>query len=110
MQITEILNEGLKRAVRFTVPSEEIDAKVEAKLVGARPGISMPGFRKGAVPMAILKKKYGPKLHGEAVKEIMDAAVAKHFEDSGDRPATRLDFKTDGNGTPRKGMDFDLPY
>lgn len=110
MQVTEILNEGLKRAVRFTVPPEEIDAKVEAKLAGARPGISMPGFRKGAVPMAILKKKYGPELHGEAVKEIMDAAVAKHFEDSGDRPATRLDFKTDGDGTPGKGMDFDLTY
>lgn len=111
MQVTEILNEGLKRAFRFTLPPEEIDAKVEAKLLGARPGISMPGFRKGSVPLSILKKKYGQQLQGEAIKEIMDAAVAKHFEDSGDRPATRLDLKShEGDWTPGKVMDFDLTY
>lgn len=111
MQVTEILNEGLKRTFRFTVPPEEIDAKVEAKLAGVRPGISMPGFRKGSVPLSILKKKYGQQLQGEAVKEIMDAAVAKHFEDSGDRPTTRLDLKTpESDRSPGKGMDFDLTY
>lgn len=111
MQVTEILNEGLKRSFRFTVPPEEIDAKVEAKLAEARPGISMPGFRKGSVPLSILKKKYGQQLQGEAVKEIMDAAVAKHFEDSGDRPTTRLNLKApESDWTPAKGMDFDLTY
>jgi len=62
-------------------------AKVDEKLVEARPGIEMKGFRKGKVPMALLKKQYGQRLTGEAMQESIDGAMSKHFEDSGDRPA-----------------------
>jgi trigger factor len=47
----------------------------------------MKGFRKGKVPMALLKKQYGQRLMGEAMQESIDGAMSKHFEDSGDRPA-----------------------
>ena len=62
-------------------------AKVDEKLVEARPEIEMKGFRKGKVPMALLKKQYGQRLMGEAMQESIDGAMSKHFEDSGDRPA-----------------------
>ncbi|MBT7342318.1 MAG: trigger factor, partial [Rhodobacteraceae bacterium] len=55
--------------------------------VEARPEIEMKGFRKGKVPMALLKKQYGQRLMGEAMQESIDGAMSKHFEDSGDRPA-----------------------
>ena len=47
----------------------------------------MKGFRKGKVPMALLKKQFGARLLGEAMQESVDGAMSKHFEDSGDRPA-----------------------
>jgi trigger factor len=47
----------------------------------------MKGFRKGKVPMALLKKQHGQRLMGEAMQESIDGAMSKHFEDSGDRPA-----------------------
>ena len=47
----------------------------------------MKGFRKGKVPMALLKKQFGQRVLGEAMQESIDAAMGKHFEDSGDRPA-----------------------
>ena len=62
-------------------------AKVDEKLVEAQPEIEMKGFRKGKVPMALLKKQYGQRLMGEAMQESIDGAMSKHFEDSGDRPA-----------------------
>ncbi|MGB3406528.1 MAG: trigger factor [Jannaschia sp.] len=87
MQVTETLNEGLKRGYTITVPAADLDTKVNEKLVEAQPGIEMKGFRKGKVPMALLKKQYGQRLMGEAMQEAIDGAMSKHFEDSGDRPA-----------------------
>ena len=87
MQVTETLNEGLKRGYNIVVTADELAAKVDEKLVEARPEIEMKGFRKGKVPMALLKKQYGQRLIGEAMQESIDGAMSKHFEDSGDRPA-----------------------
>ena len=87
MQVTETLNEGLKRGYNITVTAAELDDKVNEKLREAAPEIEMKGFRKGKVPMALLKKQFGPRLLGEAMQESVDGAMAKHFEDSGDRPA-----------------------
>ena len=87
MQVTETLNEGLKRGYDIVVTADELAAKVDEKLVEARPEIEMKGFRKGKVPMALLKKQYGQRLMGEAMQESIDGAMSKHFDDSGDRPA-----------------------
>ena len=87
MQVTETLNEGLKRGYNIVVTADELAAKVDEKLVEARPEIEMKGFRKGKVPMALLKKQYGQRLMGEAMQASIDGAMSKHFEDSGDRPA-----------------------
>jgi len=87
MQVTETLNEGLKRGYDIVVTADELAAKVDEKLVEARPEIEMKGFRKGKVPMALLKKQYGQRLMGEAMQESIAGAMSKHFEDSGDRPA-----------------------
>ena len=59
MQVTETLNEGLKRAYKLMLTAQELDDKVNAKLAEARPEVEMKGFRKGKVPMPILKKQFG---------------------------------------------------
>lgn len=87
MQVTETLNEGLKRGYSIVVTAAELDEKVNAKLVEAQPEIEMKGFRKGKVPMPLLKKQFGQRLMGEVMQESIDGAMSKHFEDSGDRPA-----------------------
>jgi len=93
MNVTETLNEGLKRGYSITVTAAELDAKVNEKLTEAQPEIEMKGFRKGKVPMALLKKQFGQKLLGEAMQETVDGAMAKHFEESGDRPALQPEIK-----------------
>lgn len=87
MQVTETLNEGLKRGYQITVTGGELNDKVDEKLKEAQPEVEMKGFRKGKVPLPLLKKQFGARLLGEAMQEVIDGAMAKHFEDSGDRPA-----------------------
>jgi trigger factor len=87
MQVTETLKDGLKRGYEITVSAKELDAKVQEKLAEAQPSVAMKGFRKGKVPMALLRKQFGAKLLGEAMQEAVDGAMSSHFETTGDRPA-----------------------
>lgn len=93
MQVTETLKEGLKRGYAITLSADELDAKVNEKLAEAQPEIEMKGFRKGKVPMPLLKKQFGQRLMGEAMQESIDGAMNRHFEESGDRPALQPEVK-----------------
>ena len=108
MQVTETLNEGLKRGYKIVVPAADLDAKVNEKLVEARPEVEMKGFRKGKVPMALLKKQFGPRLMGEAMQEAVDGAMAKHFEDSGDRPALQPEVTMTNQEGWKEGDDVEV--
>ena len=93
MQVTETLNEGLKRGYAITVTAAELEAKVAEKLKEAQPEVEMKGFRKGKVPMALLRKQFGQKVLGEAMQESIDGAMNEHMETTGDRPATQPEMK-----------------
>ncbi len=41
MQVTETLNEGLKRGYTVTVPAQALDAQVQAKLMEVQPTVAM---------------------------------------------------------------------
>lgn len=107
MQVTETLNEGLKRAYKLMVTAQELDEKVNEKLLEAQPEIEMKGFRKGKVPMALLKKQFGQRLLGEAMQETIDGVMNKHFEESGDRPAFQPEVKMT-NEDWKEGDDLDV--
>ena len=111
MQVTETLNEGLKRAYSIVVTAAELDAKVNEKLVEAQPDIEMKGFRKGKVPMAMLKKQFGPRVLGEAMQETIDGAMNEHFEKSGDRPAMQPEVKmTNEDWKEGDDVQVDMSY
>ena len=104
MQLTETLNDGLRRAYTLTMTAADLDAKVDAKLAEAAPEIEMKGFRKGKVPMALLKKQFGPRMVGDALQEALDAAMRAHFDATGDRPAGQPEVKME-SGDFSKGED-----
>ena len=93
MQVTETQKDGLKRGYTITVTADELDAKVDEKIAEAQPEVEMKGFRKGKVPLALLKKQFGKKVLGDAMQESVDAAMREHFEATGDRPAQQPDVQ-----------------
>ncbi|MCG6882232.1 MAG: trigger factor [Silicimonas sp.] len=111
MQVTETLNEGLKRGYKLVVSADELDAKVNEKLAEAQPEIEMKGFRKGKVPMPLLKKQFGERLLGEAMQESVDGAMAKHLEETGDRPAMQPKLEmTNEDWKPGQDVEVALSY
>ena len=107
MQVKETLNEGLKRGYTITLTAAELDAKVTEKLKEAQPDVEMKGFRKGKVPMPLLKKQFGPRVLGEAMQEAIDGAMSDHFDSSGDRPAIQPDVKM-ANDDWKEGDDVEV--
>ena len=105
MQVSETLNDGLKRGYEITITGAQLEEKVKEKLIEAQPGIEMKGFRKGKVPMALLKKQFGPRLLGEAMQETVDGAMQAHLEENGDRPAMQPDVKM-SNENWKEGDDI----
>ena len=105
MQVTETLNDGLKRGYTITVAAAELDAKVHEKLLEAQPEVEIKGFRKGKVPLAILKKQFGTRMIGDAMQEAIDAAMKGHFDATGDRPALQPEVKMVGGDAWKEGQD-----
>lgn len=107
MQVTETLNEGLKRGYSITVPATELEAKVTEKLEEARKDFQMKGFRKGKAPAALMKKMFGKSVLGEAMQESIDAAMRSHFETTGDRPALQPEVKVTSDDW-QEGQDVEV--
>ncbi len=105
MTVTQTLNEGLKRGYTITVLAADLDKKVYEKLIEAQPDIEMKGFRKGKVPMPMLKKQFGARIMGEAMQDAIDSAMKAHFDVSGDRPAMQPEVKMVGGETWKEGQD-----
>jgi trigger factor len=107
MQVTELSAEGLKRQFKIVVPAGDLSAKVDERLAELAQTAQLPGFRKGKVPVGLLKKQYGQALYGEALEQAVNQSTAKAIEDRGLRPALqpRVDLKELTEG---KDVEFEV--
>jgi trigger factor len=77
------------------------------KLKLAQPDVEMKGFRKGKVPLALMKKNFGQKVMGEAMQETVDDAMKAHFVENGVRPAAEPTMKM-SNENWKEGDDVEV--
>lgn len=66
------------------VDAKEFDAATKRAYNKQKASFSLPGFRKGKVPMNIIEKTYGPGIfYEDAANDIMQGAYEKAVEESG---------------------------
>ncbi len=87
MQVTETLNEGLKREFECVIAADTINDKVEAKLKELGPTVNLPGFRPGKAPMKILRQRFGRAVTGEILDEALREGIQSTLDDRDLRPA-----------------------
>ncbi|WP_455477372.1 trigger factor [Bartonella sp. B41] len=87
MQITEILNEGLKREIEIVVPARDLEKKLNERLNSAKGKVRLNGFRPGKVPAVHLRKMYGKSFMAEIINEIIGDAPHSILADRGERSA-----------------------
>ena len=75
-----------KNMVKLTVevPAEEVEKALNAAYMKQRNSISVPGFRKGKVPRAMIEKMYGAAVfYEEAANTLMQDSYPAAVEESG---------------------------
>lgn len=73
-----------KVSALLTVRLEKADyqEKVDKTLKNLRQKAQIPGFRKGMVPMGLIKKMYGKSVLAEEVNKLLSESVYKYIKDS----------------------------
>lgn len=79
--------EGLKREVTVSIPAEKITEEMDLRLKKLAVNAEMSGFRKGKVPLSVLKSKYNKALLSEVASEMIQPTLFKAIEQEGLNPA-----------------------
>ncbi len=89
MQVKEINSEPLKKSFEIVIGEETIVSKTEERLKSLSKNVTLSGFRKGKVPMDIIRKNYGEAIKGEVIEEVIKDASVKVVKDNNLRPALK---------------------
>lgn len=87
MQVKETLAEGLKREFEISIPANELDSKIDARLSEMKDKVKLNGFRPGKVPVAHLKKVFGRSVAAETLEQTIRDTNSQLFTERGFRVA-----------------------
>ena len=93
MQVTETLSEGLKRELKVTVPAADLEADIEGRLDELRKTVNMKGFRRGKVPLSIVRRHYQPRVMGEVLQQTIETRSREIIEERALRPAMQPEIE-----------------
>ncbi|QLK88308.1 trigger factor [Arsenophonus endosymbiont of Aphis craccivora] len=71
MQVSVETTQDLGRRVTITVPNADIEKAVNSELINVSKKVRIDGFRKGKVPMNIVKQRYGTSVLQDVLGDIM---------------------------------------
>jgi len=98
MDITRENTDALNAVVKVDIIADDYQPKVDKILVDYRKKADIPGFRKGHVPMGMIKKQYE--------KSVMIDEVNKLLQDSLNKYLTEEKIEILGNPIPRSQENF----
>jgi len=99
MNITKEQIDDLNAVVKVAITKEDYQDKVEKILKDYRKQANIPGFRKGQVPMGLIKKQYG--------KAVLVDEVNKLIQDNLNKYLTEEKLDVLGNPLPKQQDNFD---
>src|SRR5690606_20929725 len=113
MQVSEILNSGLKREIKVTVPAQDMENRLVERLQDASTKVRLKGFRPGKVPLQHLRRMYGKSLMAEIVNEILSNSTRDIITERGEKAAMQPEVKmTEDEQEAKKilagGADFEF--
>jgi len=81
--------EGLKRSLTVELPVDTFNERTEKIIKGFANKVRVDGFRKGKVPPAVLRQKFGASAKSDAATEIVGETLADALTDADVSPATQ---------------------
>ncbi len=85
---TSVVEKGKwERELEVEVPAERIDGEVDKAYKKYQKSIQVPGFRKGKVPLKVIKSRYGASIRGDVISDLLPRLVEEATRESGLTPA-----------------------
>ena len=82
MNITQEKIDDLNAVVKVTIAPEDYTPRVDKALKEQAKKANLPGFRKGMVPVAHMKRMYGKSILVEEINNMLSEALSKHLADN----------------------------
>jgi trigger factor len=97
------------RRLTITVPAERVERERKSTLQRLSGRVRLPGFRKGKVPPAVMKKRFGAAIEQETLEKVMGEAYREAIQRESLRPITqgaidRVDYESG------KDLTFDVGF
>lgn len=99
MNIKHENTDTLNAVVKVDINKEDYQPKVDKILKDYRKSASIPGFRKGHVPLGLIKRQYGKAVLVDEVNKLLQVGLNKYITEE------KLDIL--GNPLPKPQDDFD---
>ena len=105
MKVTVSESKGLKTNLNVLVKKQEIDKKIEERVIELQKTVNIKGFRPGKAPVDLLKKQFAQALYGEVLEKILQDNTYQALNDNKIKPASqpKIEIKSSGE-------DKDLEY
>ena len=100
MKITKEDIDALNSVVKIDISADDYQEKVDTQLKDYRKKANIPGFRKGHVPMSLVKKQYGKSVMIDEVNKLLQESLNKFLTEE----------KLDVLGNPLPKMDDDFTW
>lgn len=104
MQVSVETTQGLGRRLTITIDAEAIKKAMHIGLVNTAEKVRIDGFRKGKVPLKLIKQRYGASILQDTLSELMqkhffDAVIKENLEPVGAPTYSPNEYKADEDFT-----------
>lgn len=99
MKFNQSKIDDLNAVLTVTVEQADFRDKVNEALKNYRKNANVPGFRKGQIPMGLIKKQYEKPLMYEEVNKVLQSGINDYIQEN------KLDIL--GNPLPKADEEFD---
>jgi len=109
MQVSVESTGALERRMRVEVPEDRIEGEIEKRLQSLTRTIKIDGFRKGKVPMNVIKQRHGQQVRFEVLGEVMQSTYSEALTAEKLRPAGEPSIEQEGEVTD-KGLSYTATF
>ncbi len=107
---TQILTlDGSKRELKITLTAAELEPHYEKAYREAQPEIQMQGFRKGKVPIHLIKKNYGKAIEANAAEDIANEVFQTIMQEQDLNPVGQPQLR-DIQRNPDGSLGYTIAY
>ena len=104
MNVSLLNNDTVSSIVKMEIEKNDYEAQVEKSLRQFRQKANMPGFRKGMVPLGLIKKMYGKSVMAEEINKLVSENLLKYIRENN----IRVLGEPMPNETEQQPIDFDI--